>query len=129
MKLRQYTFNKEYQKRNGYYTRGDGKIYGGDGSVIGTYRNLGCDCWSDQQNRMVSGIAEELGHPTTYLGAVAAIARTRLRPVKPVNLPASRNVLVDMMEVASGQMHGGARALASAASGTGNTRTLTRAYK
>jgi RHS repeat-associated protein len=40
---KQYTFNKEYQKKNGYFTKGDGKIYDTGGGVIGTYENLGCD--------------------------------------------------------------------------------------
>jgi RHS repeat-associated protein len=119
---KKYTFNKDYQKQNGYYTQKDGKIYGSDGSIIGTYLNLGCDCWSDSHNRMVNGIDEELGNPTTWVfGAHGAMARMKMRPVKPVNLPASRNVIVDMIEVHSGHMHGGARAAASAKSGKGKS--------
>jgi RHS repeat-associated protein len=119
---KKYTFNKQYQRDNGYSTKGDGKIYGSDGNVIGTYTNLGCDCWSDQQNRMVNGIADELGNASTYLfGAAGAIGRSKLRPTKPVNLPSSRNVLVDMDEVATGHMKGGARAAQSAADGKGKS--------
>jgi len=119
---KQYTFNKNYQRNNGYYTQGDGKIYSSDGSVIGTYENLGCDCWSDSQNRMVTGIADELDKPSTYLfGAAAAVGRMRMRPIKPINLPSARNVLVDMEEVASGHMVGGSRAVQSAAAGAGKS--------
>jgi len=117
-----YTFNKKYQKENGYYTKGDGNIYGSDGKVIGYYENLGCDCWSDSQNRMVNGIAEELGKPSTYLfGAAAAIARTKLRPQKPVNLPTARNVTADMAHISSNHMAGGLGAIQSAAMGKGKS--------
>lgn len=117
-----YTFNKKYQKENGYYTKGDGNIYGSDGKVIGYYENLGCDCWSDSQNRMVNGIADELGKPATYLfGIAASISRQKLRPQKPVNLPAARNVTADMMHIGSNHMAGGAGALQSAAMGKGKS--------
>lgn len=66
---KKYTFNPEYQKQSGYYTKGDGKIYDPQGNVTGTYENLGCDCWSERSQAIVRTTAEALQNPATAASA------------------------------------------------------------
>lgn len=114
---KQYTFNKAYQKQNGYLTKGDGNIYDTQGTVIGTYENLGDDYWNSFQRGVVNQTAENTRDPSTMMNAAikTALSAGLIRPIKPVNLPSARKITVDMEHVASGHMDGGLRAAQNAA--------------
>jgi RHS repeat-associated protein len=121
------TFNKDWQKQSGYYTKGDGKFYSSaDGSVIGTYRNLGCDCWPDWNKAVVNEVDEQIRNPLTWIaGAAGAVFSTKIRPIKPSNLPSSSKMYIDMNEVLSGHTKTGNRAIQSATNaGTKNAKDL-----
>ena len=65
-----YTFNRKYQQSHGYYTQNDGKIYGTDGSVIGSYVNLGCDCWPERNRAIVNEVIDQTHNPAVWAAAV-----------------------------------------------------------
>jgi hypothetical protein len=82
------------------------------GDVIGTYTNLGCDCWSDWQNQVVSEIREQTSNPVTWAASYGfnriAVAR-RFRPVRPVNLPSKNKIRIASEHAVSGHTESGGR--------------------
>jgi len=63
-----YTFNKDYQKAGGYYTKGDGNIYDSKtNDVIGHYQNLGDDRWSIASRGIFNEVAKQLDSPSAWL--------------------------------------------------------------
>jgi RHS repeat-associated protein len=75
-----YIFDKSRQKELNFYTKNDGKIYNHDGTVIGTYTNLGCDCWEPWQRAIVRETASELKNPL-----LVAINMGHGRAGRPIN--------------------------------------------
>ena len=106
---KQYLWNKEFQKQQGFHTKGDGNIYDtATGNIIGTYRNLGDDQWSDKQRAIVNEVAYQTSSAEIWFNVIIDSPGFR-RKQKPSNLPSPRKVRVDMTEVMSGHTSTGGR--------------------